>query len=508
MASKSLSEIKTQILRNSSLDYAEHILGQVRCQVPENAFNNFVIELAICFKFRQEYALAVDLLKKYRDLRSVTCHLQLSLCLSALGHDKDALRESDRALNCLKLKSVTGDDIQQTLSDEIILNHIILLARLNEFNKAHHFCNYIESNAIVDPGTQIWMREIICFFHDFPPSRIIKVISQLIATSNMRSIGQFYDDLIIAISQKKSFTMIRLDDGEGSNLPWDAYSRSRFGSLILRNRDIFLGHWFGSANTKDILDQQWYEIQNKLAIATKNVDVVGLNKISRIKHELSINSLRGILSIFNTYRWCFWGKPITSAEFMTDSCQQFANHRYLVTAQIHYEIGLSSREFFSILSKAVKVVLISCRENAALLLAQKLDVPNILTWIEIPSEKLKLQTRFVTQEIFSENQNQQVKNPSSSESYKSFSTIPCPKGQPHYPDRYHDVCKIIKDLSQPGVVFLVAAGLLAKIYVYEAKQCGAIALDIGSLADIYAGIDSRGFDKDMISNIRATYDNS
>ena len=105
-----------------------------------------------------------------------------------------------------------------------------------------------------------------------------------------------------------------------------------------------------------------------------------------------------------------------------------------------------------------------------MLLAKHFNVSNILTWIDMPSEKLKLQDNFVAEEIFSENHSQQVKYLSYSESYKFFSTIPCPQGQPRCPDRYCDVCTIIKDLSGPGVVFLIAAGVLAKIYVCEASS--------------------------------------
>ena len=43
-----------------------------------------------------------------------------------------------------------------------------------------------------------------------------------------------------------------------------------------------------------------------------------------------------------------------------------------------------------------------------------------------------------------------------------------------------------------GAVFLVAGGLLGKIYCHRIRELGGIALDIGALADAWVGINTRG----------------
>jgi hypothetical protein len=45
----------------------------------------------------------------------------------------------------------------------------------------------------------------------------------------------------------------------------------------------------------------------------------------------------------------------------------------------------------------------------------------------------------------------------------------------------------LKAIVEPGDVVLVAAGLIGKIFVSEAKARGAVALDIGAMADYFAG---------------------
>jgi Flp pilus assembly protein TadD len=60
------------------------------------------------------------------------------------------------------------------------------------------------------------------------------------------------------------------------------------------------------------------------------------------------------------------------------------------------------------------------------------------------------------------------------------------KSDRHFPERYRE---IMRDLIVPerGAIFLVAAGLLGKVYCARIKALGGIAIDIGSLADGWMG---------------------
>lgn len=66
-----------------------------------------------------------------------------------------------------------------------------------------------------------------------------------------------------------------------------------------------------------------------------------------------------------------------------------------------------------------------------------------------------------------------------------------PDPRPHFPDVYH---QLIDTLTIPrrGAVFLVAGGLLGKIYCDRIRELGGIALDIGALADAWMGHNTRG----------------
>jgi hypothetical protein len=61
--------------------------------------------------------------------------------------------------------------------------------------------------------------------------------------------------------------------------------------------------------------------------------------------------------------------------------------------------------------------------------------------------------------------------------------------RPHYPDVFAECLDFIR--ARPGETFLVAAGLLGKVYCDEAKAAGGVSIDIGSIADMWMGIRTR-----------------
>ncbi len=62
----------------------------------------------------------------------------------------------------------------------------------------------------------------------------------------------------------------------------------------------------------------------------------------------------------------------------------------------------------------------------------------------------------------------------------------------HYPDRFREVQSRLQGADLRGWLVLVAAGLIGKPYLATAKAAGAVALDIGSIADLWAGYLTRG----------------
>lgn len=60
----------------------------------------------------------------------------------------------------------------------------------------------------------------------------------------------------------------------------------------------------------------------------------------------------------------------------------------------------------------------------------------------------------------------------------------------HYPDAYPSICERLQPPFD-GAVYIVAAGILSKPYCTLIKQRGGIALDVGSVADVWMGSKTR-----------------
>ncbi|MEO0417719.1 MAG: hypothetical protein AAF249_02565 [Pseudomonadota bacterium] len=67
----------------------------------------------------------------------------------------------------------------------------------------------------------------------------------------------------------------------------------------------------------------------------------------------------------------------------------------------------------------------------------------------------------------------------------------------HYPEGMDKILADIRSLEEKSVI-LVAAGLLGKHYCTVAKECGHVAIDIGSIPEIWLGIEARGLSAGFI----------
>lgn len=65
-----------------------------------------------------------------------------------------------------------------------------------------------------------------------------------------------------------------------------------------------------------------------------------------------------------------------------------------------------------------------------------------------------------------------------------------PNSQRHYPEYYNELRSTLT-VPFPGAVFFVAAGIFGKVYCNWIKEMGGIAIDIGAIADAFAGFNTR-----------------
>jgi hypothetical protein len=62
----------------------------------------------------------------------------------------------------------------------------------------------------------------------------------------------------------------------------------------------------------------------------------------------------------------------------------------------------------------------------------------------------------------------------------------------HWPERFRELCRELEQID-PGTLWLVGAGILGKIYCGVIRAAGGVAVDIGNVADIWAGRTTRSY---------------
>jgi hypothetical protein len=62
-----------------------------------------------------------------------------------------------------------------------------------------------------------------------------------------------------------------------------------------------------------------------------------------------------------------------------------------------------------------------------------------------------------------------------------------------YPDVYQRLCEEIASRERHGQLFLVGAGFLGKYYCELIKRSGGMAVDVGSLMDVWMGLSVRSY---------------
>ena len=176
-------------------------------------------------------------------------------------------------------------------------------------------------------------------------------------------------------------------------------------------------------------------ISSRIKEAVKNSTVLGIPQVN----DLSSSKLR--LLEYTT--------RIHLYKLSLLKTQSFTN------VNVHYVLG-ENKLFKTILESATKVVAITCRDVHALESNLKIKIQKI----NIPAEY-----RFKGGE-------------------NNFNS--------HFPDEFNRVESEIKNIVHPGVVVLVGAGVLGKIYCDTIFQCGGVAIDVGSLMDAVENIKTRG----------------
>lgn len=251
--------------------------------------------------------------------------------------------------------------------------------------------------------------------------------------------SSMFAGIIKALRERIGLSLIRLGDGEAYAV--DVSLRKMDAKLEAQDNALREKVWWGKTLNNDVRNKIKHDVHTALLCA----DILGLPSIYRLIRDVPYKTQefknfavnRGVLSVLR-----FAVNEVSSnCLFTEDRCNQ---------------ILFSRSNIQSLAREANSVMWISCWDNSKLNLGS--SIPQ--EWITIPGH-----TRV-----------------------RSFSSF---RDGEEFCDNYTSILKNSLDRFRPGMLVLVSAGILGKIFIQKAAARGAVALDIGAMADYFAGVKTR-----------------
>jgi hypothetical protein len=297
-------------------------------------------------------------------------------------------------------------------------------------------------------------------FHPSPGDREVDYLSAFInfvvsSKSDIQRIRHFYahtplssPDMVFRIIQQalydgKPFAMVRFGDGEGAFL--DGVSQSRAEQALHdRHKRYFLKRWFGD----DLLlgDLAFEKYMKSLVGRLDQIDVIGLPEYSWFEHE---RNGRNVSTVTNCMR------------AVSATCR-YAQSAVVTNTSIH--IDLEYRGMLSkLISLARDVVLVTSHKSLEARLRTNLGHEN----------KANLRTILIP--------------PAASDLAETGYSL----AKSDFFSRHAQIRAEIATSVDDATLVLVSAGFLGKEFCLDVKSEGGIALDIGSVTDLWMGFQTR-----------------
>lgn len=252
------------------------------------------------------------------------------------------------------------------------------------------------------------------------------------------------------IAGARGLSIIRLGDGEGACLFYQEKTFSTLRRYVLSKTLVL--HFGNQKYTESDFEYFFSQMQ----VATNQADVITFARNPRVHAEIIGSKkaeARGYVG--STYANHY------VSELRTRSAATVYHDGYLHVALLpHFDRILIGQDVF----------IVSCfSQHQNLRLAEKFGF-NLCGAIEIPGQFVNDPYNFV---------------------------------KPLYPIFHLEVSDAIEQHARPGRVFLIAAGLLSKALCVQAAKGGSVALDVGSIMDVWHGKGVRPYqNSDFIQKYR------
>lgn len=323
-------------------------------------------------------------------------------------------------------------------------------ARLHRFDDAYQLIESVYTHGAAQYADILAEYQFFTYLQDHPYEKALSALAAEQSEHRLLDFDAVIATIVAALDSRTPYSLIRLGDGEGLNLSLSLADESRFGALYRRGRREFHAIWYGGHELldNDAFLSEMYRVQ----AAYTNADCLSIMQLSGLKHEYAIGSPRGIPALHNMTRF------LQQRRLMHDQ------RLHLCEANIHRGFLLSG--FLSALLRGRRFVgLVSCYADLPRRLRQAYGIDRT-TLIQTGGEMKARQSEYGA--------SGDVTNGAQFLDDHAATLT-----------RFGDV--------EAGELYLVAAGIFGKIYCDIIKKQGGIAIDIGSVVDIWMQVATRSF---------------
>lgn len=244
-------------------------------------------------------------------------------------------------------------------------------------------------------------------------------------------------DLVVsALNEGRPFSMVRIGDGEGNILGHDA---SDYVSARKHSLDEILRMMFG---TEEFTAIEIYQMADEMRLAISTSDVLGVSDPTRVSKLEQLRNIRRDQIDIRGHMGSY--ESIIELSKLFSTLKKYNQH--IVSNYIHRDI---MGEYHQIISAARAITMIGPYGFVDQFTAKFGRTPEQV--IQIP--------------------NQASNN--------------LGHGEKWFPVTYGSIIRKLQ--ARPSDLFLVSAGLLGKAMCGHIKNIGGVALDIGSVADVWQG---------------------
>ena len=406
----------------------EALLGCMRRDAREEDRPDFPFNAGVALRELEQRALAAGVFEVGLEFPWSRAGSLFELACIALQDN-----EPERAVDILRRMASEGP--LTAYQHQEFAHRLILVGLLDEADE------HLESALALEPERLrecLAYRQLAEYMSEYPLEVALARSERLLAAYRFHTAEDIVAEVACRLEEKRPYSLIRLNDGEGSLLHLGVADEARWHPLYWRSRREFhVTYWFGDDSR--MLDPEWLRIAREFNAAVNNADCLAGYMPSGLQLVYESGSVRNVPGCFNVVR---------KLEALAEQARGGQTSAVLADSLVNQEMRRSG----------ALARLIGSQRRIAL-----------VTWN--PALPDAMAEHFGLSEVVFHQTTGEAR------------TVPGSETKNHA-EAHRQLSEALSE-AEPGLLYLVGGGIPGKVYCDVIKRAGGVALDIGGVVDVW-----------------------